>query len=850
MLRIPLHEEWQLTHEDLSSGPSEAYRVLGKETGWLPVAKLPCDIHMPLIEQDQIKDPVLADYCFAAEWTETKSWWFMKRFSLGPDTLSRERITLHLEALDSEADVWMNGVHLGHHRSAFYPFRANVKEKLREGENVLLVRVTSGLEHVSAQDMVMTAGTLAEIENATIGKRGDDRRANVRKPQFVYGWDWGPRVATTGIVGGAWLEADSTIAIRNVSAVTLEASAGGGAALLRVEVEAEQLHAFKTREAKLSLRLLQPDGSGAAAAEANEQLCLRSGLNYLAYEIEVPDARLWWPNGMGSQPLYTVQASLACGDELAVYSDVQIGIRTVRINTDLVLFGDDEAERQFTLEVNGVPVFCKGGNWIPADSIIARVSDEKYETLISEARGAGFNMLRIWGGGHYERDIFYERCDAYGILVWQDFMFSCGKYPDHLDWYKQEVTLEIDYQTRRLRNHASLALWCGNNENHWGFDEWWNGTRHPDFYGGSVIYNEIAPALIRSNCPHIPYWNSSPYGGEHPNGNAMGDRHHWHDGTMNADMQRRITPEIYDEVQAKFISEYGYIGPCRLSTIETYFDGAAIDTGSRIWGLHTNTFEKDTVSAGIRKHYSDRDDLSLDDYLLYAGLCQSLMYQYSLESIRSKPFCSGALFWMYNDCWGEVGWTIVDYYLRRKLSYYGVRRAFAPVKLILREQAGMVEVTAINETDAPIAETLECGFLSFDGHERRTERIDLVIPARSRGVLHRFAKESRSGGVFAAIPCGTGGTPILQPAILRPGDTRTLGLPDAKISILSVAADGEDLLVTLTSQTFAHAVHFSLPDDLRLSDHYFDLLPGETRTITIYGGATLELAGLTVRAIN
>ncbi|MBM7568529.1 beta-mannosidase [Paenibacillus sacheonensis] len=930
-MRLQLNEDWRLTDEDLSCGPEEAYRVQRKTDGWLPVAALPCDIHMPLIEQGRIQDPVLADYCFAAEWTEKRSWWFAKGFLVTEDLLASDRLMLHMEALDAEADIWLNGIHLGHHRSAFYPFRRDVRAMLTEGNNELLVRVTSGLEHVSESDIAMTDGTLAEMKNDAVGYRGDQRRANVRKAQFVYGWDWGPRIATTGIVGGVWLEAERAVAIRAVSAVTVRvpsqadgtsdsahspgAGSAGGApdsahgagsgsaggapvsahgagsgstgdapvsahgagsgsaggapvsahgagsgsagsgpaaaqantARIAFEVEAEQLHPFQTREAELSLRLLRPDGSGEAAV-IREPICLRSGLNYLAYEADVPDAELWWPNGMGAQPLYTVEASISCGDEIVAYPPFQVGIRTVRINTDSVAATGDEPERQFTLEVNGVPVFCKGGNWIPADAIIARVSDEKYTALVDEAAEANFNMLRIWGGGIYERDIFYEACDARGILIWHDFMFSCGKYPDHLDWFKEEVSREIDYQTRRLRNHPAMALWCGNNENHWGFDEWWNNTRHPAFYGGAVVYNEIAPEWIRRNSPHIPYWNSSPYGGIHPNGNAMGDRHHWHDGTMNPEMARRITPEIYDEVQAKFVSEYGYIGPCRRSSIETYFDGAAIDTSSKVWRLHTNTFEADTVVAGIRKHYADKDDLSLDEYLHYAGLCQSLMYQYSLEAIRSKSFCSGALFWMYNDCWGEVGWTIVDYYLKRKLSYYGVRRAFSPAKLILREQAGTIEVTAVNETGEAIRETLACGFIAFDGSERQTETVDVVIPARFRGVVHRFAHADRKGGLFAAVP--TADPQRMQPAVLRPGDIRTLALPGANVAIAHSAAVGGDLLLTLTADAYAHAVHFELPDDVRLSDHYFDLLPGETRTITIYGGAELDAAALIIKSVK
>lgn len=450
-----------------------------------------------------------------------------------------------------------------------------------------------------------------------------------------------------------------------------------------------RIHPFQTLEVGLELEL-QFDSKQVAIKKIEP--CLRSGLNFITIELDVPNAKLWWPNGMGEQPLYTVHVSAGMQSPGKEYPPFPIGIRTLGLNTDKLSFDSDD--RAFAFEINGVRVFSKGANWIPADSIYARVTDEKYDHLLKEAKEANFNMLRIWGGGLYERDVFYKKSMEYGLLIWHDFMFSCAKYPDHLSWFREEVEKEMDYQTRRLRNYCSLVLWCGNNENHWGFDEWWDGTESADFYGGAVCYNEIAPLVVQRNCSEIPYWNSSPYGGLHPNGSESGDRHHWHDCMMNKDMEKRITPAEYDKVIAKFISEYGYVGPCRESSIELYHNRLPLDPGSKIWQLHNNTFEKNTVLAGINKHYVDLQDLSLDEYFLYAGLCQGLMLGYSLEAIRNKQFCAGALFWMYNDCWGEMGWTIIDYYLTRKISYYFVKRAFEPVKLILRLEEGYIRVSS------------------------------------------------------------------------------------------------------------------------------------------------------------
>jgi beta-mannosidase len=826
-MKMHLNEGWQMTWEPLYRQVSDFMQVANKQQDWLST-NLPCDVHMPLIEQGIIMEPLLADQCFSSEWIEKRSWWFKKEFYLTEQQMASERVVITFESLDVEADIWLNDVHLDHHRSAFYPFSCDIKAKARLGINHLLVRVTSGLEHVSEQDIALIHETVAVMENDQVGQRGDNRRGLLRKAQYVYGWDWGPRVATCGIMGDVAIECIHSFQIRDVYATTLGLNPGTDAHL-RFQIEMENLHPFQTLEVDLELELLFDSNRVGLIKTAQ---CLRSGLNYIKLPFVVPDAKLWWPNGMGSQSLYTVRVTAQTKTHRVEYPAFSFGIRTLHLNMDKIAQGNDE--RAFAFEINGVTVFSKGGNWIPADSIYARVTDAKYDTLIKEAKEANFNMLRIWGGGIYERDVFYEKCDEYGILIWHDFMFSCAKYPDNLAWFREEVEREIDYQTRRLRNHCSLALWCGNNENHWGFDEWWNDTEASEIYGGAVCYNEIAPRLVERNCPEIPYWNSSPYGGEHPNGTQSGDKHHWHDCMMNEDMEKRITPEEYDKITAKFVSEYGYVGPCRKSTIEAYHNGQPLERKSKIWQLHNNTFEKDTVLAGINKHYIDSQHLEIDEYLLYAGLCQGLMLGYSLEAIRSKPFCAGALFWMYNDCWGEVGWTIIDYYLTRKISYYFVKRAFEPVKLILRQQDEWFQLTAINETSCSINETLEYGLMRYDGAEKRSSQIEVELPPYSRSVVLQWGVESydsRNSFIFVK--------PIseeskMKPVILRSDVFRSLSISESqfKIDNFQNINNGQSCF-TVTSDTFAHAVHFGLNETIRLSDEYFDLLPGEQRKIIV-----------------
>lgn len=331
--------------------------------------------------------------------------------------------------------------------------------------------------------------------------------------------------------------------------------------------------------------------------------------------------------------------------------------------------------------------------------------------------------------------------------------------------------------------------------------------------------------MIHNNCRYIPYWNGSPYGGaDSPQSNHAGDRHHWHECTMHAEMEKRITPEEYDKVTAKFVSEYGYIGPCCKSSIRKYYGDGVFDDSSRIWQLHTNYHEKDTVTAGVEKHYKTLEKGDIESYLLYAGLCQGLMYGYSLTAFRIQEHCMGGMFWMYNDCWGENGWSIIDYYLYRKPSYYFVKRAFENKILALRKIGNEIAVYGANDTKTDTEFCLEYGYMSFDG-VKRCKQAKVILPANAKCELLRFADDGfdlANGLVYAKADDSE-----IRFALLRAMPFRELKLGKAKISICNVTENSFEV----TTDKYAHAVHFNLPDEALLSDAYFDLLPGETKTV-------------------
>ena len=822
MEKMNLNQGWKLHDSPLcwEKEKLEAVRVF--QDGWL-TCDVPADVRMPLIENGAIQDPVTADHCLESEWVEKRAWWFFKEFELSG--LSGKTLELVFEALDTKSDIFINGQYAGSHRSVHYPFVYPAGHMLREGRNEIAVRVSTGLEDVTDEQLSQLNWAVCREDDNGGKYRSDYRRAFVRRPQYTVGWDWGPRVVTCGIVGDVYLLSCGKAVIRDVEAKT---RLHGDTAGLTVTAEVESLPMVSTQTCDIQVTVSY-EGECCAASVLKDQL-LTSGMNYFCLDMEIEHPRLWWPNGYGEQPLYRISVEMILDDGSKEYREITYGIRSLKLDTSPM--GGEK--RKFQFYVNDVPVFCKGGDWIPNDSIYARVTDRKIEKLLEEAVNANFNMLRIWGGGLYERDGFYQLCDRKGILVWQDFMFACATYPDHLEWFRREVQKELDYQTRRLRSHACMALFCGSNENHWLFNSQDNPRWQVAFTReqplGLYIANVLAKKVIHANCPDIPYWNSSPYGGKLPNDDSCGDVHRWHNGFMSQDMEERIEPVLYDEVRSRFVSEYGCIGPCCVESICEYMGTDKVERSGRAWEMHCNVFERDSVYAGIRKHYLDRPErLGMEEYALYGGMFQALVLGYSLEAMRARMDCFGALFWMYNDTWGETGWTVIDYYLRRKISYYAVKRALAPIRLVMRREKDELVIWGLNDTNAAAQAEGELGYVSFDGRVRKLKPVIFKLEAASRKCVlrERLPKEDYRKGSIMFLAYGG----PEESVYLRTGDIRTLEYEKNSIEVLQTKQTGRYTHVTVTSRGYVHGAY--VKGGYSCSDNYFDILPGEIKEILV-----------------
>ena len=463
-------------------------------------------------------------------------------------------------------------------------------------------------------------------------------------------------------------------------------------------------------------------------------------------------------------------------------------------------------------------------------------------------------MIRINGCSIFEGPAFYDACDRAGILVWHDFPLTCTTYPDDDEAFCAAVRSETETAIRMLRHHPSIALWCGNNECTWFFRDFYNPDKSkPLELGGQKLYNQILPDVCRCLDPRRPYWTSSPCGGEAPNSELQGDCHWWFPFFMNADVNRRIRHEVFDECRSRFVSEYGVIGPCHLDSIREYLLPGEMQPSSLAWQAHTNLADKGTVPAAIRLHYADPDRLTVPEYVLYGQMFQAIIHGHAMEALRFRKHdptddCQGALIWSYSDTWGETGWSILDYYLRRKVSYYWFRRACKPVKVIVRQREGRMVTRVANDTLQPFSGLVEFGWWRLDGGGRDVESRSVSVASNGMlevAVAPMLLSEERDAQhwLYASVLRQEDGVAVDQ-SVWPLLPHRELALASPQISVSQLADDWWEA----SSPVFCHGVHVEDHGREVISDNWFDLLPDVPVRVRATAGATL--AQLDMQAVG
>ena len=836
---------------------------------WLP-AQVPGSVHLDLMRAGVIPDPFVRMHERDVAWVDESDWVYETTFAV--DNPPPACAFLHFHGLDTLAEITLNGEVLGQTEDMFIPHEFPVGGKLSAGENTLRVTFRSALRVGRERQAAWN-----EAGNDTLPYHWDNwaERAFVRKAQYQYGWDWGPVLRGCGL----WQPVELiTAPIARIldwkHDVKFEAD---GTATVTVTAEVERAPGQEETPLTFTVNLphirreefaLEDYGEGCIGSHTTEEidavaaevsLPTGSGKVLVSASATVDDPVLWQPNGQLSDPeagpaLYQIYCSLQAAEaqeEEDGFVDVKsglIGLRTIELVREPDADGKGES---FKFRVNGNDVFAKGANWIPESTFpglleaqpgeMSFPSDTRVSNRIKQARDAGFNMLRIWGGGFYESEHFYDLCDAYGILVWQDFPYGCSYYPDtgeYADLARTEATAAV----KRIRHHASLALWCGNNENHTMFEGNWTGTRPPRLLG-EHLYHEILPAVVAAEDPQTPYWPGSPFGGPAGDANSadFGDCHNWDVWHGRGDWVH------YGENDSRFCSEFGFAASCGLAAWDECLAPGDRWPHSPAVRWHDKTRKGyETYLGYIALHFPESQ--SLEDLVYYSQINQAEALKFGVEHYRRrKGRCWGTLFWQLNDCWPVQSWAVIDSTGEPKAAYFACKKFYALLLLSLVRDGETVQAHLVSDLLTPLSGMLTLTVATLDGETLSEETADAGVAANAAAQAATFSLASAAGrerevSVHARFMSDDGAQAAENVLLLC--EPKDLQRADPSLT-LTVTEDGHLLILTISAKRFAPYVWLRRTDNAPLAgleDNFFHLRPGETRTLSVAKTADLQTA--------
>ncbi len=798
-------------------------------------ATVPGNIHTDLLNNKIIEDPFYRLNEKSQQWIGETDWEYETLFNVTIQTLEDENINLVFEGLDTYADVYLNDTKILSVDNMFRTWDVDVKDKLKEGENKLRIYFHNVFK--------INRPKYDSADYRLQAFRNNDQaevKLNLysRKAGFHYGWDWGPRLVTAGIWRPIKLKSWSEIKIDNVfyrqNNVTSE----------RAEISAEfEIAATAPTTAEMVI-------SNQGRTLVTQEVSLSAGKNKVNLPLIIEKPELWWTNGLGEQPLYTFETTLKSKEGATDKISNRIGIRSLEVVRDNDKFG-----KSLYIKLNGVPVFMKGANYIPQDNFQNRVTEARYEHILESAKNANMNMIRVWGGGIYEEDIFYDKCDEKGLLVWQDIMFACGMYPSDDD-FLENVTNEVVDNVTRLRNHPSIALFCGNNENEiswysWGWKNKYDQETQKQYETDlkKLFYKTIPEAITKANSD-VYYHPSSPIAGigdDRPK--EDGDTHYW--GVWHG----KEPFENFEKNVSRFVSEYGFQSYPEFASIKKFSIEEDWDLESDVMHSHQRCMadEGKDIDYGNRliNTYLERNFNTPKDFEHYVYVVQALQakgVKMAVESHRrnrTDNYCMGTMYWQIDDCWPVASWSSIDYYGKWKALHYQVKKAYNQILVTSLEKGGKIEVHIVSDELEPIsAAKVKVQLLDFNGKELWVETKDIIIAANTSQEYISYdvadlLKDVDRNSVYIKTTVSTENEMLSENNYFFEKD-KFLKLPKTQVDYTAKKInDGFEL--TLSSKTLAKYVYIITEnDDLFLSDNYFDIDGGTTKIVKVQTKSNID----------
>ncbi len=761
-------------------------------------ATIPGTVHTDLLQNKLIPDPFFGANEKQLQWIENENWEYESTFSLSEKEISNENIDLEFDGLDTYAAVYINGKVALEANNMFRKWTISAKNHLKKGKNHLKIVFLSAVQNGKEEAAKLTY-ILPEKE-----------RVFVRKAQYQFGWDWGPRFVTAGIWKNVQLKFWNSATIENIKFSQVELN--DKKAILEFTTEI-RLSEVKTIQLQIN--------------EKSETFHLKKGTNKVKMHYEISNPKLWWCNGLGVPHQYEFHFLLEQNREILDKKELKIGLRTIEL-----VQNKDEFGTSFYFKLNGKPVFMKGANYIPPDSFISKKSGSSYHETIQNARKANMNMLRVWGGGVYADDEFYNACDANGILVWQDFMFACAMYPGDEKFIKN-IKQEVIDNVNRLQNHPSIAIWCGNNENdegwhNWGWQKQFNYSKADStqiWKDYKKVFHEMIPQTLDSllSKEKSLYWPSSPsIGWGRKESLTQGDSHYW--GVWWG----KEPFEMYKKKVGRFMSEYGFQGMPNLETLQKVIAKEDLNFTSEAFKNH----QKHPTGFETINEYMTRDfrvPTSMRKYNYVSQLLQAHGMKIAIEAHRlAKPYCMGSLYWQLNDCWPVTSWSTLDYYGNWKAAHYQVKESFAPILLAVTENADGYLIIGSNDNLEVKEGIVTAKLLDFSGKELWTASKECVLDVERNTTCMQISnvdlpKFEKGKTVLVLAFTSNHKKTVAYHYFVKPKELQ-LEKPTIELKIVG------ETLIELKTNTLAKNVYLEA-NSAFFEENYFDLVPGIPKII-------------------
>ncbi len=795
---------------------------------WYP-ATVPGVIHTDLIANGIIEDPFYRLNERSVQWVDKEDWMYETHFDLDDDTFSRENIRLHFMGLDTYVHVYLNGESILEGDNMFREWKVDIKDKVKRKDNKLEVLFRSPIkEDIPKWDALPFQYPTGPDQSQQGGIFNKTVSTFARKAGYHYGWDWGPRLVTSGIWRPVYLEAWNDVKIEDVFIEQKEVSSKTA----RITAHAELLSDKDLADVKVIIK-----DKNNNTVYGTKDLELKKGINTVSVDFTIDNPRLWWSNGLGEPNLYEFTTIIDLKSATVDTKNIRTGIRSIKVVNET-----DKDGASFYFVLNGVPVFAKGANYIPSDNFLPRVTREKYRKTIQDAVDVNMNMLRVWGGGTYEEDYFYDLCDENGIMVWQDFMFACSMYPSE-GAYLENVKYEAIDNIKRLRNHPSISVWCGNNE---AYDGWFGWGRREDYtkqnpeYARIMwkqyadLFHKLLPDMVAQYAPESFYWPSSPYGlpGQGCD-DKHGDRHYW--GVWHG----KHPIAQYNTEKSRFFSEYGFQSFPEFESVKIYApkkEDWAITSEVMMEHQRAGTYANNLIEEYLLNEYQKPKDF--ESFLYMNQVLQGDAIKIAMEAHRrNMPYCMGTLFWQHNDCWPVASWSSRDYYGRWKAQHYFAREAYKDVLVSPIAKDDKLDIYIVSDRLTESKGTLNLKIIKLDGHIIDSRKLNITIPKNtSKNVFTASVNDLLKGTakndvvIHAELTDNKGNIYKNNYFLLQ---QKNINFPQANIS-KTVKPVNEGYEVSLSSDNFARAVFMSVEGiDNFFENNYFDILPGQVTVVKV-----------------